>query len=216
MLSSRLESLVNSVSNHMAKSTARPKPGKTGANDGDGPKNGGGDPQSLKDSEPKSVTAGPHPPSPPESPKQQKHPLSGPRGGSARPSNLNTDDVAVSDLLGTMQNTLTSLGKTYHVLGEQTIRVASLAPAVDALSQIESVQRELDEKKQRQDDSMQQVKDEAPGDREGTSSREPPSPRQPNRNELRGESDRGSRASRGKYLYPPLFASGVCVLTRRV
>ena len=105
----------------------------------------------------KPVTPGPHPPSPPESPKQRRislstrltglntHAASGgssdgatgaPTSSTAVPSIRDPTAVAVSDLLGTMQNTLKALGNTFDVLGEQTIRVASLGPAVDALSQV--------------------------------------------------------------------------------
>ena len=43
--------------------------------------------------------------------------------------------MAVGDLLGVMQGTLGAVGKVFDVLGDQTMRVASLGPAVDAVYQ---------------------------------------------------------------------------------
>lgn len=114
--------------------------------------------QNHKDSGP--PKSGPHPPSPPESPKQHRASLSGlqtrfpdrnphaasgssngatgaPTSSTAAPSIHNDPTaLAVDDLLGTMKNTLKALASTFGVLGDQTIRVASLGPAVDALSQV--------------------------------------------------------------------------------
>nr|VWP00360.1 RGS domain-containing protein [Ganoderma boninense] len=162
------------------------KSGKSGPNEGSGlnsPIDGAGGksqpaPWALPDSDPnKPLTHGPHPPSPPESPKQRRISLSArlnslntnagpsstgatgaPTSSSATPSIRDPTAVAVSDLLGTMQNTLKALGNTFDVLGEQTIRVASLGPAVDALSQIELVQAELNQRTKQQDEDMQEVK----------------------------------------------------------
>lgn len=181
----RLDSILNSVSSQMAK--ARPsnsKTGKNGPNDGnDGPTasptEGVGKSQNHKDPGP--PKSGPHPPSPPESPKQHRASLSGlqtrlpdrnlhvggssnratgaPTPSTAAPSIHNDPTaLAVDDLLGTMKNTLKALASTFGILGDQTIRVASLGPAVDALSQIERVQHELNEKTQQQDREMQDVK----------------------------------------------------------
>ncbi|KAM5531112.1 hypothetical protein V8D89_015226 [Ganoderma adspersum] len=180
--------LDRSIINSMAKGRSS-KPGKSGSNDGGSQNNSpidaaGGKSQSPNDSEStKPVTPGPHPPSPPESPKQRRvslearltglnvsthgHSASGgssdgatgaPTSSTAVPSIRDPTAVAVSDLLGTMQNTLKALGNTFDVLGEQTIRVASLGPAVDALSQIEGVQVELNERTNRQDQHMQEVR----------------------------------------------------------
>ncbi|KAI0753324.1 hypothetical protein C8Q80DRAFT_507067 [Daedaleopsis nitida] len=65
---------------------------------------------------------------------------------------------AVSALLQTMQHTLGSLGKTFDLMGHQTMCVASLGPAVDAVFQITAVRGELDDQNQREQIRMQEVK----------------------------------------------------------
>ncbi|PIL30980.1 hypothetical protein GSI_05673 [Ganoderma sinense ZZ0214-1] len=176
-----MNSFINSVANQMGKGRST-KPGKSGPNEGVGlnsPIDGaGGKSKPPADSEAtKPITPGPHPPSPPESPKQRRISLSSrltnlntyagasstgatgaPTSSTAGPSIRDPTAVAVADLLGTMQNTLKALGNTFDVLGEQTIRVASLGPAVDALTQIESVQVELSKRTEGQDQDMQEVK----------------------------------------------------------
>ena len=60
-------------------------------------------------------------------------------GATVAPSGIVERDptaAAVTELLATMQNTLRALGNTFDVVGEQTIRVASLGPAVDTIYQV--------------------------------------------------------------------------------
>ena len=45
---------------------------------------------------------------------------------------------AINELLGTMRQTLATLGATFDHLGEQTTRIASLGPALDAQHQVNS------------------------------------------------------------------------------
>lgn len=45
---------------------------------------------------------------------------------------------AINDLLNAMQQTLGALGNTFDVLGEQTLSVATLGPAVDAVIKVSS------------------------------------------------------------------------------
>ncbi|KAI0752988.1 hypothetical protein C8Q80DRAFT_488697 [Daedaleopsis nitida] len=108
------------------------------------------------------------PPSPPESPKdsdpQGKTPTAATdashnmEGRSNASSNRDPTASAVSELLKTMQNTLGSLGRTFDLLGDQTMHVASLGPAVDALFQITAVRGDIDDQHAREEDRMQQVK----------------------------------------------------------
>lgn len=44
--------------------------------------------------------------------------------------------AAVTDLLAAMQSTLSAVGKTFDVVGEHTMHVAALGPAVDAMYQV--------------------------------------------------------------------------------
>ncbi|EJF57598.1 hypothetical protein DICSQDRAFT_140272 [Dichomitus squalens LYAD-421 SS1] len=141
-----------------------------------------------------STPAGPHPPSPPESPKLSRATLSRIFPGSSHPNGEgksklgkhDTDGVpsstdatgastsayasssaqernptatAVSDLLRTMHSTLGALENTFEVLGQQTLRVASLGPAVDALYQIKEVQGELLQQHEIQEARMQDVEE---------------------------------------------------------
>jgi hypothetical protein len=46
------------------------------------------------------------------------------------------DALAVGELLSTMKNTLSALGKTFDTLGEQTAKVAELGPAMEATHQV--------------------------------------------------------------------------------
>lgn len=48
------------------------------------------------------------------------------------------DVEAVNELLGTMKLTLGALGATFDTLGEQTMKVAELGPAIDANHQVRS------------------------------------------------------------------------------
>ena len=57
-------------------------------------------------------------------------------GHPSGPQDRDPTAEAVSQLLGTMQCILGAVGKTFDVVGDQTMRVASLGPAVDALYQV--------------------------------------------------------------------------------
>ncbi|KAI0665692.1 hypothetical protein C8Q78DRAFT_1083769 [Trametes maxima] len=48
--------------------------------------------------------------------------------------------VAIGDLVGTMQGALKALGSTFRVLGAQTVSVATLGPAVDAVLKLDSLE----------------------------------------------------------------------------
>ena len=54
----------------------------------------------------------------------------------AEEERLDPTASAVRELLVTMQSTLGALGKTFDVLGDHTMRVAALGPAVHALYQV--------------------------------------------------------------------------------
>ncbi|KAI0645315.1 hypothetical protein C8Q79DRAFT_764085 [Trametes meyenii] len=55
-------------------------------------------------------------------------------------SSSDSTSLAISHLVGTMQKTLTALGSTFRVLGAQTMSVATLGPAVDAVLKLESLE----------------------------------------------------------------------------
>lgn len=81
------------------------------------------------------------PPSPPETPKGDESELQATAAAitAASPNtggHSNPTAEAVSELLITMKNTLGSLGKTFDLMGNQTMQVASLGPAVEALNQV--------------------------------------------------------------------------------
>ena len=54
----------------------------------------------------------------------------------ARNASTTKDVEAVNELLGTMKLTLGALGATFDTLGEQTLKVAELGPAIDANYQV--------------------------------------------------------------------------------
>jgi len=62
---------------------------------------------------------------------------------------------AVNELLGTMKSTLCCLGATFDTLGAQTVKIAGLEPAIDAIHQIHSVRLQLDDQRTRQEERMQ-------------------------------------------------------------
>ncbi|KAH8087875.1 hypothetical protein BXZ70DRAFT_875678, partial [Cristinia sonorae] len=68
------------------------------------------------------------------------------------------DVEAVEELLGTMKLTLTALGSTFDTLGEQTLHVAALGPAIDANHQISLVRKQLEDQHKRQEARMVEVK----------------------------------------------------------
>ncbi|KAI0072415.1 hypothetical protein K474DRAFT_1667839 [Panus rudis PR-1116 ss-1] len=57
-----------------------------------------------------------------------------------------------------MKSTCKVLGSTFEVLGEQTMRVAALGPAIDAKRQISSARKSMDEQFKRQEKRMLEVK----------------------------------------------------------
>lgn len=54
----------------------------------------------------------------------------------ARSAAVNHDLEVVHELLGTMKLMLGTLGSTFDVLGDQTIKVATLPAAIDAVHQV--------------------------------------------------------------------------------
>ncbi|KAI0364137.1 hypothetical protein BV20DRAFT_50103 [Pilatotrama ljubarskyi] len=66
---------------------------------------------------------------------------------------------AVNALLSAMQMTLGALGTTFDILGEQTISVATLGPAVTAVNRIERVRTDIQAQSQRQEALMQKTRD---------------------------------------------------------
>ena len=84
-----------------------------------------------------------YPVSPPKSP-TPKSPTPGPsvitnlttQTGAARNAAVAKDVEAVDELLSTMKLTLSALGSTLDTLGEQTLHVAALGPAIDANHQV--------------------------------------------------------------------------------
>ncbi|KAI0748795.1 hypothetical protein BC629DRAFT_1298285 [Irpex lacteus] len=68
------------------------------------------------------------------------------------------DREVVDELLGTMKQMLGTLGATFDTLGEQTVKVATLPAAMEAVSQISSVRKQLDDQHKRQEQRMQDMK----------------------------------------------------------
>lgn len=74
-------------------------------------------------------------------------------------SSMQSPDVAgLEQLRQTMQATLGVLGSTFDYLGEQTARVASLGPAVDASHQIHQLRRQVHAQDRKQEERMQEIK----------------------------------------------------------
>ncbi|KAL1941374.1 hypothetical protein VTO73DRAFT_7191 [Trametes versicolor] len=63
----------------------------------------------------------------------------------------------IDELLHTMQQTLSSLAWTFDVLGEQTLSVATLGPAVDARVKIDKVRQDVHDQHVEQDSAMQRT-----------------------------------------------------------
>ncbi|TCD66529.1 hypothetical protein EIP91_001249 [Steccherinum ochraceum] len=76
----------------------------------------------------------------------------------ARNAAVAKDVEAVDELLGTMKLTLSALGSTLDTLGEQTLHVAALGPAIDANHQIGQVRKHLEDQHKRQEQRMAEVK----------------------------------------------------------
>ncbi|OSC99782.1 hypothetical protein PYCCODRAFT_1460559 [Trametes coccinea BRFM310] len=65
--------------------------------------------------------------------------------------------TAINDLLSTNQRTLKALGETFEILGQQTIMVATLGPALEAMTQIEALKREVKQHGEKQDTFVQKL-----------------------------------------------------------
>lgn len=76
----------------------------------------------------------------------------------ARNAAVNQDLEVVHELLGTMKLMLGTLGSTFDVLGDQTIKVATLPAAIDAVHQIATVRQQLDDQHKGQEERMMEVK----------------------------------------------------------
>ncbi|KAI0783006.1 hypothetical protein C8Q75DRAFT_811231 [Abortiporus biennis] len=69
------------------------------------------------------------------------------------------DKQAVTELLDTMKSTVGAVGATLDVLGNQTIKIASLVPAIDANNQISTVTKQVSDHYAKQEKKMEEVKD---------------------------------------------------------
>ncbi|OJT02223.1 hypothetical protein TRAPUB_7250 [Trametes pubescens] len=135
--------------------------------------------------------AWPLPPTPPGSPEQKKTDVTGDTTGRATPqlkvdtsskaagasmstaagttavppTSVAIDQTtrAINGLLNAMQQTLGALGNTFDVLGEQTLSVATLGPAVDAVIKIEKVRKEVNTRHAKQDVAMKSTEDSVKG-----------------------------------------------------
>ncbi|KAG8684282.1 hypothetical protein FRC09_015492 [Ceratobasidium sp. 395] len=75
------------------------------------------------------------------------------------PSSMQSPDVAgLEQLRQTMQATMGMLGSTFDYLGEQTARVATLGPAVEASHQIHQLRRQVHAQDRKQEERMQEIK----------------------------------------------------------
>ncbi|EJD45460.1 hypothetical protein AURDEDRAFT_114090, partial [Auricularia subglabra TFB-10046 SS5] len=68
------------------------------------------------------------------------------------------DTAQVRELLQLMKGTLAQLGATFDTLHEQSSRVASLGPAVDSATQIQSLRRQMRAQDKRQEGRIGEVK----------------------------------------------------------
>jgi len=64
----------------------------------------------------------------------------------------------IEELLVTMKQTLGTLGATFDTLGEQTARIASLGPAMDAAHQVHRLRKQLLAQDQRHDERIGEIK----------------------------------------------------------
>ncbi|KAL4244999.1 hypothetical protein ABKN59_002865 [Abortiporus biennis] len=69
------------------------------------------------------------------------------------------DTQAVTELLDTMKSTVGAVGATLDVLGNQTMKIASLVPAIDANNQISTVTKHVSDHYAKQEKKMEEVKD---------------------------------------------------------
>ncbi|KAL7277880.1 hypothetical protein ACG7TL_008827 [Trametes sanguinea] len=97
-----------------------------------------------------STTNTSRPPTPPQtnSTSQTANPMTG--------LDRNTT-TAINDLLSTNQRTLKALGETFEILGQQTIMVATLGPALEAMTQIEALEREVKQHGEKQETFVQKL-----------------------------------------------------------
>jgi len=68
------------------------------------------------------------------------------------------DLTEVNELLSTMKQTLGALGATFDTLGEQTARIASLGPAMDAAHQVHRLRKQLMSQDRRHEDRLTEIK----------------------------------------------------------
>ncbi|KAG9104536.1 hypothetical protein FRC06_001622 [Ceratobasidium sp. 370] len=74
------------------------------------------------------------------------------------PAMQSPDVAGLEQLRQTMQATMGMLGSTFDYLGEQTARVASLGPAVEASHQIHQLRRQVHAQDRKQEERMQEIK----------------------------------------------------------
>ncbi|KAJ3526370.1 hypothetical protein NM688_g8270 [Phlebia brevispora] len=118
----------------------------------------GNEPASTKRNEPDAGGA-PAEPSLPMTPKSPSPKLAPQEDTQALPDPVMAHDMqAVNELLGTMKCMLGTLGSTFDTLGDQTIKVATLPIAIEAIHQIAAVRKELDERQQRREARMDELK----------------------------------------------------------
>lgn len=67
------------------------------------------------------------------------------------------DLTEVEELLATMKQTLGTLGATFDTLGEQTARIASLGPAMDAAHQVHRLRKQLLAQDRRHEDRISEI-----------------------------------------------------------
>ncbi|KAF8583814.1 hypothetical protein K439DRAFT_1347694 [Ramaria rubella] len=64
----------------------------------------------------------------------------------------------VEELLTTMKQTLGTLGATFDTLGEQTARIATLGPAMDAAHQVHRLRKQLQSQDRRHEERIGEIK----------------------------------------------------------
>ncbi|EGO26576.1 hypothetical protein SERLADRAFT_414553 [Serpula lacrymans var. lacrymans S7.9] len=66
--------------------------------------------------------------------------------------------LAANELMANMKATLTTLGRTFDCLGEQTYRISALGPAIQGSHQVSLIRTQLNAQHERQEARMQEVK----------------------------------------------------------